>query len=59
MKKIFGIVKFRNSKVGKDSVTNFKNYEVFCYRLSELGAETIVALGKQEEIDSVINTKKN
>lgn len=56
MKKIFGLLNLETLKLGKDSVTNFKNYEVFCYRLSELGAETIVALGKQEEIDSVINT---
>ena len=55
MKKIFGLLNLETLKLGKDSVTNFKNYEVFCYRLSELGAESIIALGKQEEIDSVIN----
>jgi len=47
-------------KLGKDSTTNFKNYEVFSYRLSELGAESIIVLGKQEEIALVKNAlKKN
>jgi len=45
-------------KLGKDSTTNFKNYEVFSYRLSELGAESIIVLGKQEEIALVKNALK-
>ena len=60
MKKIFGLLNLETLKLGKDSTTNFKNYEVFSYRLSELGAESIIVLGKQEEIALVKNAlKKN